>query len=148
MTTNSDIGKHLEAVAARLAAVSGVTWTTAPAAAWFPDWDRAELGDTGLTALVLPVQQPLEMETRGAIDGDLATHVAVIKPITTTRNQLWADGDGVVTATRLVAADLLGRVVGDWVCLAADHSPIISREAAKTYNLWISYLTTTWKKAK
>lgn len=148
MTTNSDIGKQLEAISTHLASVSGITWNTPPLAAWYPDWDRAELGDVGLTALVLPVNQPLELETRSAIDGDLSIHVAVIKPMTTARSQTFSDGDIVVNAARVVAANLLPSVVGDWACIAAEHSPIMSRDGAKTYNLWISYLITTWRKAK
>lgn len=143
---SSDIQNHLNAVAVSLA-TSGILWDTPPAGAWYPDWDRAELGDTGLTALVLPVSQPLEIETRATIDGELTTHVAVIKPMSTNRAAANADGDLAVSAARTAAEFLLGTVVGGWACVAAEHNPIISREAAKNYNLWISYLTTTWKKA-
>ncbi len=146
--TASKIGQHLEAIADRLAAIGSIKWRTPPAAAWYPDFDRAEYEAANMTALVLPVNQPLELETRGEIDGDLSIHVAIIAPITSAPGDLWNAGDAVVLAAETIANDLLKRTIGQYVCTAAEHGPIVSRDSAKQYTLWISYLTTVWRRAE
>ncbi len=120
---------------------AAIGWNTAPTAVWYPDIDAEALKTRGLTCTVIAPERTAERTRRGPGGdmGDVAVHVAVSKPILPDEPQ-YDDGEMVVNAAEILAAEFIQLVGTGWFVFACEHSPIVSAEMAKNYLLWVSYL--------
>lgn len=136
----------LDAIVARITPLDDVVWETNPYAVWYPDFERTELGEQGLTAIVFTPIVTFERHTRrSTLAGDYSAHIAVVAPMDNYTSQAAkiAAGEVVVNAAEAIVRNLLtqGIFAHEFAApMKIDNEPVISADFARQYKLWVSYL--------
>jgi hypothetical protein len=132
----------LEAIRDKL--IDDWNWDTEPTAAWYPDLERKALQTGGITAIVLPVNAPIDPQSRGGSgpDQQLQVHVAVIAPIVTgdlgEGDEVVGQADDIGRALVHTVLDLTGG--GKVAIVDGTLEPAMVADTARQQNLWVSYL--------
>lgn len=130
----------LETIQAKL--VDDWVWDTEPTAEWFPNLEKTKLRTNGLSAIVLPVNSPIDPAARGIQQQQTNIHIAVIAPIEAGDLD---EGNAVVDLAEQIGRSLVHTTLaldggGNMAIVEAGLEPVIVADWARQLNLWVSYL--------
>jgi len=144
LVVTSRIGLVADGLATAIAAASELgEWGLPPRAEWFPDFDRSDLSEGGLQCWVFPSTAEPALVARGIKTAGSGLHVSIFKPMLEGSAD-FIEGDQVVYRAEQTALWLLKKQIETSVCTEVKHEPVISREFARGYRVWLSLLQTTW----
>lgn len=136
----SKIKEVLEAIQEKL--TDDWVWDTDPTAEWFPNLEQTKLRTNGLSAIVLPVNSPIDPAARSIQQQQPNIHIAIVAPIEAGGLD---EGDAVVELAEEIGRALVHTTLalaggGSVAIVEAGLEPVIVADMARQFNLWVSYL--------
>ena len=144
----------LDAIAETVTDVGG--WSTAPAIAYWPDFDRKELIDEGLTAKIVPVKGQYSRASKkgGNLQGETLVDIAITDALTSTdATEEREQASTVVTQAQGVADAILAALYqidgSQAACIGPiEIDPFIDPEFARKKRLLVNVTRYAFKVAR